>query len=52
MKDFYDVWLLANTFSFHGQVLANAINATFLHRNTTVHPMPIAFTAAFTDQPT
>jgi hypothetical protein len=51
MKDFYDVWLLASEFPFDGDVLTDAINATFVHRNTAVDPTPIAFTTAFFDQP-
>ena len=29
MKDFFDVWAIANTFAFEGAVLAKAIAATF-----------------------
>jgi hypothetical protein len=51
MKDFYDVWLLASEFPLNGDVLTEAIKATFAHRNTAVDPTPIAFTTAFFDQP-
>ena len=34
MKDFFDVWLLARTFSFAASALANAIHATFERRGT------------------
>ncbi len=37
MKDFYDVWVLAKTFSFQGKTLADAIRATFERRKT---PLP------------
>jgi hypothetical protein len=48
MKDFYDVWFLARSFSFKGDDLANALAATFSRRKT---PLPIdpplAMTGAF-----
>lgn len=50
MKDFYDVWLLANTFEFDGAQLAKAISATFVNRATTIDDRPIAFTSEFTEQ--
>jgi hypothetical protein len=28
-KDFYDIWILALEFEFEGEVLGNAIRATF-----------------------
>ena len=34
MKDFFDVWFLARTFSFDGAALADAIRATFERRGT------------------
>jgi hypothetical protein len=34
MKDFYDVWLLAQEMSFDGSILSTAIAATFERRNT------------------
>ncbi len=36
MKDFFDVWFLARTFSFDGAALADAIRATFERRGTTL----------------
>lgn len=36
MKDFYDLWLLASSFSFDGSVLLKAITSTFKARNTSV----------------
>ena len=50
MKDFYDLWFLANKFSFDGALLAKAITATFANRGTEIDMAPIAFTAAFTEQ--
>lgn len=46
MKDFYDVWVLANTFPFKGQVLAEAIRATFERRKT---PLPVEEPLALSD---
>ena len=34
MKDFYDIWLLSRMFDFRGQVLSQAIVATFNQRKT------------------
>lgn len=34
MKDFYDIWIIMQKFSFDGQLLAQAIEATFARRNT------------------
>lgn len=50
MKDFYDVWLLANQFAFDGALLAKAIAATFANRETAIDVAPIAFTPDFTEQ--
>jgi hypothetical protein len=50
MKDFYDVWLLANQYAFDGKLLAKAITATFANRETSIDPAPIAFTPDFTEQ--
>ena len=36
MKDFFDVWFLARTFSFEATALADAIRATFERRGTPV----------------
>ena len=50
MKDFFDIWAIANTFAFEGRVLAEAIAATFARRETEppAEP-PLALTAAFAD---
>lgn len=50
MKDFYDVWLLANQFTFDGALLAKAIAATFANRETAIDVAPIAFSPDFTEQ--
>jgi len=34
MKDFYDLWVLASSFPFEGQMLAAAVRATFDRRGT------------------
>ena len=48
MKDFFDLWLLAATFEFAGEVLARAIQATFERRRTPLpETIPIALTADF-----
>ena len=48
MKDFYDLWFMAETFSFDGRTLAQAIQATFQRRGTVIPTTePIAFTEAF-----
>lgn len=36
MKDYYDLWMLAHTFSFDGSLLSRAIEATFTRRHTSV----------------
>jgi len=46
MKDFFDIWAIANTFAFQGQVLAMAIQATFERRGT---PLPADLPIALTD---
>jgi predicted nucleotidyltransferase component of viral defense system len=51
MKDFYDVWLLANHFDFEGATLSRAIHATFHRRRTAVSPTPVAFTDGFGGSP-
>ncbi len=50
-KDFYDIWLLAQQFSFDGATLSQAIVATFGNRGTTLLAEPPALTSAFADIP-
>jgi predicted nucleotidyltransferase component of viral defense system len=45
MKDFFDVWFLAQTFEFDEATLATAIRATFERRRT---PMPIELPVGLT----
>ena len=53
MKDFYDLWVMARTFSFMGSVLGEAIRATFTRRATEIPTSsPIALTAAFAQDET
>jgi hypothetical protein len=48
MKDFFDVWFLAQTFSFDGVALAAAIAATFDRRKTSLpEAPPLALTGEF-----
>lgn len=52
MKDFYDLWVMARKFDFHGEVLALAIGNTFARRRTTLPDgNPSAFGPAFTNDP-
>jgi len=48
MKDFYDIWTLAQGFEFDGATLCRSLQATF-ERRQTVLPVqtPLAFTAEF-----
>ena len=48
MKDFYDLWILANRFNFIGDALQEAIHRTFEHRNTDIPAnQPDAFSEQF-----
>lgn len=48
MKDFLDVWILAQGREYSGEVLAQAIDATFRRRRTPLpETTPVAFTPAF-----
>lgn len=49
MKDFHDLHSLSNMFNFDGQILAEAIRATFLKRGTELpsEGIPLAFTPEF-----
>lgn len=55
MKDFYDLWTLANQFAFEGEHLCAALRATFARRGTalpTSNEEPVAFTSRFGDDST
>ena len=50
MKDFYDLWKLAQKFDLEGQILMNAIKATFERRKTEIPKnIPLAFSKEFYD---
>jgi predicted nucleotidyltransferase component of viral defense system len=50
MKDFYDLWIVAERMRFDGPPLRQAIEATFRHRQTPVpSDPPVALTAEFHD---
>ncbi len=51
MKDFFDIWYLAEHFEFDGVTLSKAIAATFAARETTIPPAPFALTHAFAAEP-
>lgn len=52
MKDYYDLWTLAHTFSFDGSVLSRAISATFSRRHTPIPlEIPMGLSAEFYDDP-
>lgn len=36
MKDYYDIWLISETFAFEGQALQKAIETTFRNRDTEI----------------
>jgi hypothetical protein len=48
MKDFYDLWMIAQTFQFERQILNTALRRTFERRNTPWPPVdPTGLTDAF-----
>ncbi len=48
MKDFYDIWILRRDFEFEGEVLVNAVKATFQRRKTELpQNIPLALTTDF-----
>ena len=53
MKDFYDIWVLARSYTFEDDRLARAIAATFARRQTDIPTyLPDALTPAFAGDPT
>ncbi|MHC4674716.1 MAG: nucleotidyl transferase AbiEii/AbiGii toxin family protein [Planctomycetota bacterium] len=53
MKDFYDLWILARTFDFQGEILKQAIAATFERRRTDLpDDIPYALTDDFVNDTT
>jgi len=52
LKDFADIYVMANQFSFEGTLLASAIQATFKRRQTPLpKEIPLALTDAFASSP-
>lgn len=51
MKDFFDIWALANNFTFDGQLLTDAIRSTFERRQTAIEDQPDCFTQRFITTP-
>ena len=49
MKDFFDIWLMAQRFDFEGVLLARAVTSTFRNRKAAIDPEPVALTPVFTD---
>lgn len=50
MKDFFDMWTLAKTFSFEGEMLSRAIEVTFIRRKTAVPSLiPMGLSDEFCD---
>ncbi len=50
MKDFYDLFVLARDFQFHGDVLRQAIHSTFARRDTEIPAdIPVAWTDIFAE---
>lgn len=47
MKDFFDIWFLATNFEFDGELLQEAIIATFKNRDTELVELPNALTEKF-----
>lgn len=48
LKDFYDIWYLSKNFEFQGDLLCQAIKATFERRKTSLpKTVPFAFTEEF-----
>ena len=53
MKDFYDVWVLATTYTFEAKMLRDAIRSTFDRRDTPIPiDAPLALTGEFAEDAT
>jgi hypothetical protein len=53
LKDFYDIWILAQTYEFNDDRLAQAIAATFARRKTDIPAeRPDGLTSTFASDPT
>ncbi|MFZ4573303.1 MAG: nucleotidyl transferase AbiEii/AbiGii toxin family protein [Phycisphaerales bacterium] len=51
MKDFHDIWWLAQSREFEGRVLAAAVKATCTRRGTPIVEHPTALTRTFAEDP-
>lgn len=51
MKDFFDIWTLANQFSFKSTTLTDSVKATFNQRGTALTSVPECFSEAFISDP-
>ncbi|MGI6393461.1 MAG: nucleotidyl transferase AbiEii/AbiGii toxin family protein [bacterium] len=52
IKDFYDLWILKNSFEFSSETLEKAIAETFKRRKTEIpNDIPVSFTSKFYDDP-
>jgi predicted nucleotidyltransferase component of viral defense system len=51
LRDYYDIWLLSQGFSFDGAVLATAVRETCSHRGTDVVATPPGLSEAFASDP-
>lgn len=50
MKDFYDLWALSRRFEFDGEILSDAMAATFARRKTPLpEAVPLALSVEFSD---
>ena len=53
MKDYYDIWMLSQTFEFESELLSKAIHATFKRRKTELPSvLPLALSTEFSSDPT
>jgi hypothetical protein len=51
MKDYFDIWLLSRLYPFEGELLAEAIAATFRNRSTPIERQPVGLIQAFANDP-
>jgi len=49
LKDYFDLWLLAQRYLFSGEQLRQAVNATFKRRNTSIALPIVALAESFAD---
>jgi len=51
MKDFYDIRVLSDVFSFNGELLVKAIKSTFKNRDTEIPDVPMFMQNSFRVDP-